>query len=121
MGTTTIYLRRNDLKRKLNELTKEELNRIDELSPYKEDFALGWHAPLELHNRNVCPLIFWKGILMRLEEAPRNLIRKCYNRFTGKHRNEYEWTALKKFLISKINRLDEEFKKSLKTKQKKKE
>lgn len=120
MGTTTFYLRLNDLKRKLNSLSKEELEKIDNLSPYKDESTLGWHAPLELHNGNIYALIFWKGKLMKLEEAPWNLNRKCYNRFTGKHRNEYEWTALKKFLIAEINRLDEEFRKSLKHKDKKK-
>lgn len=120
MGTTTFYLRHNDMKRKLSSLTKEELGRIDELSPYKNDFAFGWHAPLELHNGNVYALIFWKGWLMKLEQAPKNLTKKCYNRFTGRHTNKYEWTALKNFLIAEINRLDKEFKRSLKNKNKKK-
>ena len=116
MGTTTIYLRLNDLKRELSSLTKEELNKIDELSPYKENYALGWQAPLELHNGNVYPLVFWKGLLMRLEEVPNKLNKKYYSRLRGKHIREYEWTVLKKFLIAEINRLDKEFKKSLKNK-----
>jgi len=53
---------------------------------------------------------------MRLEKAPSNLKRKCYNRFTGKHTNKYEWTALKDFLIAEINSLDKDFKKSLRAK-----
>ena len=118
MGTTTIYLRHNDIGRKLSGLTKEELNFIDELSPYKEDSASGWYAPLELHNGNIYPLIFWKGRLMRLEKAPSNLKRKCYNRFTGKYINKYEWTALKDFLIAEINSLDKDFKKSLRNRNK---
>jgi len=121
MGTTTFYLRHNDMKRKLSSLTKEELDKIDKLSPYKNEPTSGWRAPLELHNGNVYTLIFWKGWLMKLEQAPKNLTKKCYNRFTGKYVNEYEWTALKKFLIAEINRLDKDFKKSLRDKNKKKE
>lgn len=109
------------MKRKLSTLTKEELDRIDELSPYKNDSVFEWRTPLELHNGNVYILIFWKGWLMKLEQVPKNLTKKCYSRFTGKYTNEYEWTALKKFLIAEINRLDKYFKRSLRDKNKKKE
>ena len=110
MGTTTFYLRYNDIKRKLSSLTKEELEKIDELSPYKKGSAFGWNAPLELHNGNVYALIFWKGRLMKLEQAPKNLVQKGCNRFTGKYTNKYEWTALKNFLMEEINRLDKDLK-----------
>jgi len=115
MGTTTFYLRHNDLKRKLSNMNRKDLDRIDTLSPYKEDhFAFGWSTPLELHNGNVYPLVFWKGRLMRLEDAPKKLNRKYYDRLKGRPINEYEWTVLKRLLLYEINRLDKEFKKSLK-------
>ncbi len=117
MGTTTFYLRHNDLKRKLGNMTKEELDKLDNLSPYKEEKHLfGWHTPMELHNGNVYPLIFWKGRLIKLEDAPTKLNKKYYDKYTGKIRNEYEWTLLKRFLIAEVERLDKEFKKSLRKK-----
>ena len=117
MGTTTFYLRHNDLRRKLSKMNKKDLDKIDNLSPYKEDsFAFEWSTPLELHNRDIYPLVFWKGRLMRLEDAPNKLNKKYYNRLNGKYINEYEWTVLKRFLLYKITRLDKEFKKSLRNK-----
>lgn len=114
MGTTTFYLRYNDFGRKVSSMNKSELKKFDELSPYKEENdLLGWRVPLELHNGNVYPLIFWKGRFMKLEDAPRNLKNKYYNKFTGKTIKKYEWTVLKKFLIYEVERLDKEFKKSL--------
>ena len=74
MGTTTIYLRHNDIGRKLSGLTKEELNFIDELSPYKEDSASGWYAPLELHNGNIYPLICRKCLLIDTLRSSKNRV-----------------------------------------------
>ena len=121
MGTTTFCLRHNDLKRKLSGLTKKELDKLDRLSPYggyDDQHAFGWHTPLELHNGNVYLLVFWKGRLMRLEQAPENLNKKYYDKYTGKTMNIYEWTVLKRFLIAEIERLDNHFKKPLKNKRK---
>lgn len=99
-------------------MTKEELDKLDNLSPYKKDnSAFGWFVPFELHNGNIYPLIFWKGRLIRLDEAPNRLDKKYYNILTGKTTKEYEWTVLKKFLLNEIKRLDKEFKKSLGNKQ----
>ena len=122
MGTSTIYKRMNDLGMNFKEMTKKDLGELEKLSPYGEEkWYHGWSCPLELHNGNVYPLIFWKGLLMRLEEAPSKLNKKYYNKYSGKTLNEYEWTMLKKFLIAEITRLDKEFKKSLKNKGKLKE
>ncbi|MEK6824798.1 MAG: hypothetical protein AABX12_03060 [Nanoarchaeota archaeon] len=115
MGTTTVYLRNNDIGRKLSSLTKEELEELGDRSPYKDDnHSLGWHVPLELHNGNVQILVFWKGRLMRLDQAPKELNRKYYDKYTGKTRKEYEWTILKKSVLNELNGLDKDFKKSLK-------
>ena len=121
MGTTTFYLRHNDIGRKLSSMTKGELDRLDNLSPYKsENHAFGWSAPLELHNGNIYPLIFWRGKIIRLDEAPYQLNEKYYSRLMGKNMREYEWTMLRKFLLNELNKLDKDFKKSLRKKQKKK-
>ena len=70
MGTTTFYLRYNDFGARLRNLKKRELEKLDKLSPYSDDnHFLSWRVPLELHNGNVYALVFWKGKLMRLEDA----------------------------------------------------
>ncbi|MBM3304058.1 MAG: hypothetical protein FJY76_03095 [Candidatus Aenigmarchaeota archaeon] len=117
MGTTTFYLRHNDFGARLGSMTKEELERMDRLSPYgnERDFR-GWRVPLELHNGNVHVLIFWKGRLMRLEDAPRELSGKYYDRYSGKTRKEYEWTLLKKMMLADMDWLDREFKKAARRK-----
>lgn len=119
MGTTTIFLRHNDLGTRLSLLNKKDLLKIDKLSPYGEenDFR-GWRTPLELHNGNVYVLVWWKGRLMRLEEAPKKLSRKYYNKYSGKEENIYEWTLLKKLALREIEELDKEFKKIIRKKKK---
>ena len=90
MGTTTFYLRHNDFGSKLRKMKKKELEILDNLSPYKEDhYAFGWRAPLELHNGNVYVLVFWKGKLMKLEDAPKILRNKYYDKYRGKTLKEY--------------------------------
>jgi len=117
MGTTTFFLRFNDLKKPLDKMTKKELAELDSLSPYGDkNGCAGWHVPFELHNGNVYPLVFWKGRLMKLEEAPKILNKKYYNKYRGKEVNEYEWTVLKKYMLAEIQRLDKESKKSLRKK-----
>ncbi len=107
----------NDLGLSFKDMTKKDLKELEKLSPWgKEQWYHGWSTPMELHNGNVYPLIFWKGLLMRLEEAPNKLNKKYYNKYTGKHLKEYEWTVLKRFLLAEINRLDKNFKKSLRNK-----
>ena len=114
MGTTTFFLKNNDLGKPLNKMGKEELARISNLSPYAETpYHGGWRVPLELHNGNVYVLVFWKGRLMKIEDAPKALSKKYYSKHRGKEVNEYEWTVLKKYMLAEIQRLDEEFKKSL--------
>ena len=77
MGTTTFFLRFNDLKKPLDKMTKKELAELDGLSPYGDKKqSAGWHVPFELHNGNVHPLVFWKGALMKLEDTPK-LLRTC--------------------------------------------
>ena len=86
---------------------------LSNLSPYdKSSYYTGWQAPLELHNGNVYVLVFWKGRLMRIEDAPKILNRKYFSKYRGKEVNEYEWTVLKRYLLSEIQSLDKEFKKS---------
>ncbi|MCX6741824.1 MAG: hypothetical protein NTX24_01450 [Candidatus Pacearchaeota archaeon] len=114
MGTTTFYLRCNDLRTKLRSLTKNELEKFDNLSPYrKENEGFGWSAPLELHNGNVYVLVFWKGRLMKLEDAPKILINKYYDKYQGKTIKEYEWTLLKRLILNEADYLDKEFKKEI--------
>lgn len=117
MGTTTFYLRHNDLRRSLSTMTKEEREKFDKLSPYgKEQWLGGWRVPLELHNGNVYPLVFWKGRLMKLEDAPTILNQKYYDKYRGKTCREYEWTLLRKLISNELHRLDREFKASLRRK-----
>ena len=114
MGTTTFFLRLNDLGKPLNKMDKKELGKLNNLSPYGEtSHYVGWRVPLELHNGNVYVLVFWKGRLMEIEEAPMILSKKYYSKHRGKEVNEYEWTVLKKYMLAEIQRLDMEFKKSL--------
>jgi hypothetical protein len=113
MGTTTFFLRHNDLRKPLGKIGKKELEKIDSLSPYGGiQSHAGWSAPLELHNGNVYGLVFWKGRLMKLEDAPKVLNNKYYDKRKGKNLNEFEWTVLKRYLLAEIEQLDKEFKKA---------
>ena len=113
MGTTTFFLRLNDLKKPLDKMTKKELAELDSLSPYGDKKSCaGWHVPFELHNGNVYALVFWKGRLMKIEDAPQVLSKKYFSKHRGKEINEYEWTVLKRYLLAEIKSLDKEFKKS---------
>ena len=49
---------------------------------------------------------------MRIEDAPKILNRKYFSKYRGKEVNEYEWTVFKRYLLSEIQSLDKEFKKS---------
>ncbi len=114
MGTTTFFLRNNDLGKPVNKMGKEELDQLGSLSPYGQaQYYAGWQVPFELHNGNVYALVFWKGRLMKLEDAPKILNKKYYNKYRSKEVNEYEWTVLKRYILAKIQGLDKEFKKSL--------
>jgi len=117
MGTTTFYLRHNDVGTRLKNLKKKELETLDNLSPYKEDhYAFGWSVPFELHNGDVYVLIFWKGRLMKLEEAPNLLNKKYWDKYRGKTHNLYEWTLLKRVILNEVEYLDKKFKKGLRKK-----
>ena len=60
MGTSTFFLRHNDLGKPLNKMGKEELQKLNSLSPYAETpHYAGWQVPVELHNGNVYVLAFW--------------------------------------------------------------
>jgi len=114
MGTTTFFLRLNDCGKPLNKMNKKELEELNDLSPYKDKTCCGgWRVPLELHNGNVYALVFWKGKLMKIEDAPKILNKKYYDKYRGKKLKVYEWTILKKYLLAKIEWLDKEFKKSV--------
>lgn len=114
MGTTTIYERMNDLGLRFSSMTKKDLKELEKLSPWKKDYYKGWSAPLELHNGNVNIPIWWNGRLMRLEEAPKQLNNKYYDRYTGKTLREYEWTLLKRMVLRKVEYLDKNFKREIK-------
>lgn len=121
MGTTTFYLRKNDFAGSLEKMTKKELKNLDNLSSYREvPYYMGWTVPLELHNGNVYVLVFWKGRLIKLEDAPNQLNKKYYNTYSGKTMKEYEWTLLKKMMLSNIEYLDKKFKNKIKHNKKKK-
>lgn len=114
MGTTTFFLRLNDRAKPLYEMGKKELERLSDLSPYDDNpYFGGWQVPLELHNGNVYALVFWKGRLMKIEDAPKVLNEKYYDKYLGKKLNKYEWTMLKRYLLARIEGLDREFKKSV--------
>ena len=114
MGTTTFFLRLNDCGKPLHKMDKKELEELNNLSPYDDKpYRGGWLVPLELHNGNVYALVFWKGKLMKIEDAPKVLNKKYYSKHHGKEVNEYEWTVLKKYMLTEIQRLDKEFKGSL--------
>ena len=117
MGTTTFFLRLNDLGKPLNKMDKKELGKLNNLSPYGEtSHYVGWRVLLELHNGNVYVLVFWKGRLMKIEEAPKILSKKYYNKYRGKEVNEYEWTLFKRSLLAEIEEMDKEFKRSVRKK-----
>ncbi len=114
MGTTTIYQKHNDFGRSLRLMSKKEIEIVSELSPYgKNTSYLGWSVPVELHNKNVYLLVFWKGRMMRLEQARERLINKYYDKYRGKTINMYEWTVLKKFILTQVEYQDSLFKKAL--------
>ena len=116
MGTTTFYLKNNDFGAALENMTKKEIQSLSKLSPYGENnHYMGWHIPLELHNGNVYSLVFWKGRLMKLEDAMKKLNKKYYDKYRGKTRREYEWTILKKLILNEVEYLDQEFKKTLRS------
>ena len=113
MGTTTFFLKSNDLGKPLNKMGKGDLEKISNLSPYdKSPYYAGWQTPMELHNGNVYVLVFWKGRLIKIEDAPKTLSKKYFSKHRGKEVSEYEWTVLKKYLLAEIQSLDKEFKKS---------
>jgi hypothetical protein len=112
MGTTTFFLRMNDMKKPLSEMSKEELEALDNLRWEPDTYINGWRSPMELHNGNIYSLIFWRGRLMQLEEAPKLLDKKYYDRRKGTTRKEYEWTLLKRHLMNSLMYLDKEFKKT---------
>ncbi len=117
MGTTTFYLKHNDLANSLNNMSKKEIKELSKVSPYSNDPNYrGWRVPMELHNGNVYLLVFWRGRLMKLEDAPKVLNQKYYNKYNGKRLKEYEWTVLKSRILDDIEYLDAEFKKELKKK-----
>ena len=119
MGTTTIFLRHNDLHIPLSSMKKKELKKIDKLSSYSsENNYNGWRTPMELHNGNVHTLVWWKGRLMRLEDAPKALCNKYYDKYKGKTLPLYEWTLLKGIALKEIKGLDKEFRKIVRRKDK---
>lgn len=114
MGTTTIYKKMNDLRLSFKNMSKKDLKELEKLSPFRRDsYYHGWSAPFELHNRNVYVLVFWKGRLMKLEDAPKQLKKKYYDKYTGKIIREYEWTLLKKMILREVEHLDKGFKKEI--------
>ena len=113
MGTTTFFLRLNDCGKPLHKMSKKELEELNNITPYDDKpYKGGWLVPLELHNGNVNVLVFWKGRLMKIEDAPKVLNKKYYDKYRGKTLNKYEWTMLKRYLLAKIEHLDKEFKKA---------
>jgi len=112
MGTSTIFRRYNDLRQNLADMTKEDLEKLDDLSPWgaERERLHGWEALMELHNGNIHPLIWWYGKLFHLRDAPGLLTQRHYNRYTGKYSRASEWTLLKRYLEGDLNALDKEYK-----------
>ena len=114
MGTSIIYKKMNDLGLSFKSMTKKDLKELEKLSPYaKERWYRGWSTPMELHNGNIYLLVFWKGKLIKLGEAPKILNKKYYDSYRGKTLKEYEWTLLKKMILNELNLLDKAFKKEI--------
>lgn len=117
MGTTTFYLKHNDLGLSLNRMSRKDLEALSKLHPFGEDNHYGgWTVPLELHNGNIYLLVFWKGRLLRIDDTPKILNKKYYNKQSGKVLREYEWTRLRRIILDEIAYLDKEFKKGLRRK-----
>jgi len=114
MGTSTLFRRYNDLRGRLSNMPKEELRKIDGLSPWKDEKEVvgGWSVIMELHNGDVIPLVWWRGRLFRLRDAPSILTERHYNRYTGKFTPAAEWTLLKRYLEAELERLDKEYKRA---------
>jgi len=113
MGTTTFFLRLNDCEKPLHKMSKKKLEELNNTTPYdNKPYKGDWLVPLELHNGNVNVLVFWKSRLIKIEDAPKILDKKYYDKYRGKKRNEYEWTILKRHLLAEIEQLDKEFKKA---------
>ena len=94
-------------------MSKKELAELNSTTPYDDKpYKGGWLVPLELHNGNVNVLVFWKGRLMKIENAPKVLNKKYYDTRRGKKLNEFEWTVLRRYLLAEIEQLDKEFKKA---------
>ena len=94
-------------------MSKKELAELNSTTPYDDKpYKGGWLVPLELHNGNVNALVFWKGRLMKIENAPNVLNKKYYDTRRGKKLNEFEWTVLRRYLLAEIEQLDKEFKKA---------
>ncbi|MBI2147137.1 hypothetical protein HYU19_01510 [Candidatus Woesearchaeota archaeon] len=111
MGTTTFYLKHNDLGPSLSSLSKDDIAALDKLSPFTGNNRYkGWAVPMELHNQNIYILVFWKGRLITLEDAPENLNDKYYDAYRGKTRREYEWTILRRYILQQVAYLDKKFK-----------
>lgn len=115
LGTSTIFRRMNDIAKRLSDMTKDELQSLDNAKGWKEQTNLpaGWSVPIEVHNRNAHVLVWWYGKLIRLSEAPALLNQKYYSRWAGKRLNEYEWTVLKNACQKKLEELDKQFRKTL--------
>ncbi|MBI5046995.1 hypothetical protein HZC07_04685 [Candidatus Micrarchaeota archaeon] len=112
MGTSTIFRRYNDLGRYLASMSKEDLEKIDKLSPWKEEKESvgGWSILMELHNGNMHPLVWWYGRLIHLRDAPKILTKKYYDTYRGKHLQASEWTLFKRYLEGELKALDKEYK-----------
>lgn len=112
MGTSMIFRWYNDLHQNLAGMSKEDLEKIDKLSPWskEKESVQGWSILMELHNGNIEPLIWWKGRLLRLRDAPSVLTKKYYSKYDGKYLRSSEWTIFKKYLEGQLMQLDKEFK-----------
>jgi len=115
MGTSTIFKRHNDFGSRLAGMSKEELEKLDKVSPWagEQNLPYGWTAPLELHNSDIHILLWWKGMLIRLENAPEQEIlhRKFWNRYKGKTENRSEWSIIKIALRYRIEEAERNYRK----------
>jgi len=124
MGTTTIFQRHNDYGKRLSSMEKEELGAIDSISAYSSEeekrklLPGGWYCPLEVHNSDIEVLLWYRGRLFRLMDAPENLLDFFYNKWKGKVEKRTKWSVARMLLKIQLAEAERRYEKALRKKTK---